>query len=66
MTQEEALAKLHEILGYYSVDAAMCSGNTDTCKVSECMVCGVRECPNNEPLHFHHDGCPVCGLGDVE
>lgn len=18
------------------------------------------ECPNNEPLHFHHDGCPAC------
>ena len=17
-------------------------------------------CPDNEPLHFHHDGCPVC------
>ena len=19
-----------------------------------------NECPANEPLHYHHDGCPVC------
>jgi hypothetical protein len=18
------------------------------------------DCPDNEPLHFHHDGCPCC------
>lgn len=20
-------------------------------------------CPDNEPLHFHHDGCPSCEYG---
>jgi len=20
----------------------------------------ILACPGNEPLHFHHDGCPVC------
>lgn len=37
-----------------------CTGNIKTCPVDECMICGVRECPYNEPLHFHHDGCPAC------
>jgi len=20
----------------------------------------IKECPFNEPLHYHHDGCPSC------
>jgi len=20
----------------------------------------IVECPSNEPLHYHHDGCPAC------
>lgn len=23
---------------------------------------GAIECPQNEPLHLHHDGCPSCNL----
>lgn len=30
------------------------------CPDPECMVCGVRDCPHFEPLHYHHDGCPAC------
>ncbi len=26
----------------------------------ECMACSVRDCPYDEPLHWHHDGCPSC------
>jgi hypothetical protein len=26
----------------------------------ECMSCGRRDCPNGEPFHYHHDGCPDC------
>lgn len=26
----------------------------------ECLACGVRDCPHDEPLHYHHDGCPAC------
>ncbi len=26
----------------------------------ECMKHGAKDCPHGEPLHFHHDGCPVC------
>jgi hypothetical protein len=27
---------------------------------SDCVLCGYLACPNNEPLHFDKDGCPVC------
>lgn len=30
------------------------------CSDMECMVCGEIICPQGEPLHFHHDGCPAC------
>lgn len=34
----------------------------EACPDTECLVCGVRACPDGEPLHFHHDGCPSrCG-----
>jgi hypothetical protein len=26
----------------------------------ECGACGERDCPGQEPLHYHHDGCPFC------
>ena len=26
----------------------------------ECCTCGWILCPHNEPLHYHHDGCPAC------
>ena len=28
----------------------------------ECFACAVRDCPDHEPLHYHHDGCPCCSL----
>lgn len=30
------------------------------CKVSECGECGARDCPRDDALHYHHDGCPSC------
>ncbi len=36
----------------------------DSCDDGECMVCGVLHCPEGEPLHFHHDGCPACSMDD--
>lgn len=21
-----------------------------------------KDCPYNEPLHYHHDGCPACSV----
>lgn len=61
MTQEEAIKLLREMIGGRESDhERRCTGDMDTCPVDECMVCGIRECPSHEPLHFHHDGCPCC------
>jgi hypothetical protein len=30
------------------------------CKDAECQECSRIVCPHNDPLHFHHDGCPSC------
>lgn len=30
------------------------------CADAECIDCGAIVCPHNDPLHFHHDGCPAC------
>lgn len=35
-------------------DAANNDGN------AECLACGERDCPLDEPMHYHHDGCPAC------
>ncbi|MFK3741651.1 hypothetical protein [Massilia sp. TN1-12] len=35
-------------------------GLLDHCPDPECLTCGEIICQYNEPLHFHHDGCPSC------
>lgn len=60
MNQEEAITELTFILGYEPESVATCTGDIDTCSNDECMVCGIRDCPHREPLHYHHDGCPAC------
>jgi hypothetical protein len=61
MTQQEATDLLEKILGRKLGDAFEdCTGDATTCPIEECMICGVRDCPENEPLHYHHDGCPRC------
>lgn len=32
------------------------------CTDMECSLCAVILCPYQEPLHFHHDGCPACAV----
>lgn len=39
---------------------------TDQCPDMECIVCGYRDCPHGEPLHYHHDGCPCCSFDEKE
>lgn len=60
ITQAEARKILEQIIGrelHFEYDRC---GNTQTCPIEECMLCGVRDCPGYEPLHYHHDGCPYC------
>lgn len=35
---------------------------TADCPDQECLICGYRDCPYQEPLHYHHDGCPACDM----
>ncbi len=40
-----------------------CRGSIEECQKAgngECIVCGTRDCPHGEALHYHHDGCPAC------
>lgn len=39
-----------------------CTGNIKTCKLNagECVNCSERDCPDKDPMHYHHDGCPSC------
>lgn len=30
------------------------------CKDAECRQCSFIICPDGDPMHFHHDGCPTC------
>lgn len=60
MTQADAIALLREMTGSVSMTEQQCTGETATCPVEECMVCAIRDCPDHEPLHYHHDGCPAC------
>lgn len=39
-------------------------GRPEDCPAGECMICAVTVCPQKEPLHYHHDGCPACDVGD--
>lgn len=32
----------------------------DNCIEEECLICGKRDCPHGDMLHYHHDGCPSC------
>ena len=32
----------------------------DDPELEECTYCGFNDCPHDEPLHYHHDGCPAC------
>ena len=66
MTQNEAIKELEKILDRKLDDAGECSGDANTCQVEECMICGVRDCPGREPLHYHHDGCPYCYYNEEE
>ena len=64
--QSKAIDLLEEILGHELTCFNDCTGNALTCPIEECMLCAVRDCRGNEPLHYHHDGCPYCYNRDAE
>lgn len=57
MTPTE-LRKVIEMLGPDYVYAE--DHDTKSCDKDDCLICGVIDCPHNEPLHYDKDGCPAC------
>ena len=41
-------------------DAEIESHIREECFDPECYLCGMKDCPGGEPLHYHRDGCPSC------
>ena len=53
---------MRTLLRQLSKIAACLAAHPDTidCYIDQCQVCGVRDCPYGDPLHYHHGGCPSC------
>ena len=65
MTQLEAIELLEtRILQHELSEKETCAGDWILCPNDECYICSVRDCPENEPLHYHHDGCPHCDIAE--
>lgn len=61
LTQQEAIEYYKIKLGLSNeFTITECTGDANTCPNDECMICSIRDCPHNEALHYHHDGCPAC------
>ncbi len=39
---------------------AVIKHRSGVCRDVECWMCSMKRCPNFDPMHFHHDGCPSC------
>ena len=52
--------------GLFIINTLFNHPSREDCKDDECYICGYRDCPSNEPLHYHHDGCPACEGGENE
>jgi hypothetical protein len=56
----DAEAKLHALRGHCRDCRRVNPDDVHTPAIAECIRCGELDCPHNEPLHYHHDGCPAC------
>lgn len=54
---------LHERIESAKANGSLTDELLAQCGDPECIVCGAIVCPHQEPLHFHHDGCPACDGG---
>lgn len=51
---------LHRRIAAAKEDGTLTDALLNECQECECIVCGTLLCPHEDPLHFHHDGCPSC------
>lgn len=59
-TTPEVQQLLRDAAGEIGRLDALANGLLNHCGDPECFTCGELVCPHGEPMHFHHDGCPVC------
>lgn len=59
-TSATALCHRFDVRPDEEVGGFPCTCHNGDPVAGECMRHGAQECPGDEPLHFHHDGCPSC------
>ena len=57
VVSETELQELHRLRETMSV---LRSAHQASCGKDGCLVCGILDCPDLEPLHHDKDGCPSC------
>jgi hypothetical protein len=62
VTLRAALSKSYDELKYEIWVTLNQAHPRECCADPECVVCGMIACPDHEPMHFHHDGCPACAF----
>jgi len=65
-SQHCQVTRVSKLTGIEKTPYPITHPHANVCKEDECEICGVRDCPNGNPLHYHHDGCPVCTQFFVE
>ena len=41
-------------------------GPAEECPQDECAACALKWCPDKDPMHYHHDGCPSCAASESQ
>lgn len=58
----EECQALHQRIAQAKFSGTLTDELLNQCTHAECAACARICCPDHEPLHFHHDGCPACDM----
>lgn len=50
--------KLREVRAWHMAVTEKDANGECVAEGGECSLCGILDCPYDDPLHYHHDGCP--------
>lgn len=50
--------KLREVRAWHMAVTEKDVAGECVAESGECSLCGILDCPYDDPLHYHHDGCP--------
>jgi hypothetical protein len=51
-------SKLQEIRRWHMFTTTTDEHGECNAEGGECSLCGILDCPYDDPLHYHHDACP--------